>query len=88
MNKQKNFTSALISVLIISGLAYLILGTGLHGDDYIEVDVEQLDGDGNDAGLRYIVDKILQASADQYNGVTGTSSSNSSDDINTSAYNN
>ena len=58
-----------------------------HGDDYIEVDVEQLDGDGNDAGLRYIVDKILQASADQYNGVTGTSSSNSSDDINTSAYN-
>jgi hypothetical protein len=37
MNKQKNFTSALISVLIISGLAYLILGTGLHGDDYIEI---------------------------------------------------
>ena len=37
MNKQKKFTSALISVLIISGLAYLILGTGLHGDDYIEI---------------------------------------------------
>ena len=58
-----------------------------HGDDYIEVSVEELDSSGNDAGLRYIVDKILQASADQYNGVTGTSESNSSDDINTGTYN-
>jgi hypothetical protein len=58
-----------------------------HGDDYIEVSVEELDSSGNDAGLRYIVDKILQASADQYNGVTGTSSSNSSNDINTGTYN-
>ncbi len=58
-----------------------------HGDDYIEVSVEQLDSSGNDAGLRYIVDKILQASADQYNGVSGTSSSNSSDNINTGTYN-
>lgn len=58
-----------------------------HGDDYIEISVEELDSSGNDAGLRYIVDKILQASANQYNGVTGTSSSNSSDDINTGTYN-
>jgi len=62
-------------------------GDAIHGDDYIEVSVEQLDSSGNDAGLRYIVDKILQASADQYNGVSGTSSSNSSDNINTGTYN-
>jgi len=61
-----------------------------QGDDFVEINLNPGFGseDKNRAAVKYIINKILQASADQYNGVTGTSSSNSSDDINTSAYNN
>ena len=60
-----------------------------QGDDFVEINLNPGFGseDKNRAAVKYIINKILQASADQYNGVTGTSSSNSSDDINTSAYN-
>jgi len=61
-----------------------------QGDDFVEINLNPGFGseDKNRAAVKYIINKILQASADQYNGVSGTSSSNSSDDINTSAYNN
>ena len=60
-----------------------------QGDNYVEINLEPGIGseDKNRAAVKYIINKILQASADQYNGVSGTSESNSSDDINTSAYN-
>jgi hypothetical protein len=60
-----------------------------QGDNFVEINLEPGLGseDKNRAAVKYIINKILQASADQYNGVTGTSSSNSSDDINTSGYN-
>ena len=42
--------------------------------NYIEIDVEQFEtNDGDDVGIKYIIDKILQASANQYNGVTPSS---------------
>lgn len=48
---------------------------GQKGEDYIEIDVEQFEtADGDDVGIKYIIDKILQASANQYNGVTPKSS--------------
>ena len=43
---------------------------------------------GNDSGLKYIVDKILQASANQYNGVTPKSSGGTGGGgVDTSIYN-
>ena len=46
-------------------------GDTIPGEDYIEIDVEQFEtGDGDDVGIKYIIDKILQASANQYNGIT------------------
>ena len=60
-----------------------------QGDDFVEINLEPGLGseDKNRAAVKYIINKILQASADQYNGVTGTSESNSSNDINTGTYN-
>jgi len=46
---------------------------GQKGEDFIEIDLENLDNSGNDSGLKYIIDKILQASANQYNGITPNS---------------
>ena len=60
-----------------------------QGDNYVEINLEPGIGseDKNRAAVKYIINKILQASADQYNGVSGTSSSNSPDNINTGTYN-
>jgi len=60
-----------------------------QGDDFVEINLNPGFGseDKNRAAVKYIINKILQASADQYNGVSGTSSSNSSDNINTGTYN-
>ena len=60
---------------------------GQKGEDFIEVDLENLDMGGNDSGLKYIVDKILQASANQYNGVTPKSSGGTGGGVDTSIYN-
>ena len=60
-----------------------------QGDDFVEINLNPGFGseDKNRAAVKYIINKILQASADQYNGVSGTSSSNSPDNINTGTYN-
>jgi len=60
-----------------------------QGDDFVEINLNPGIGseDKNRAAVKYIINKILQASADQYNGVSGTSESNSAEDINTSGYN-
>ena len=60
-----------------------------QGDDFVEINLNPGIGseDKNRAAVKYIINKILQASADQYNGVSGTSSSNSPDNINTGTYN-
>ena len=49
-------------------------GDTIQGEDYIEIDVEEFEtGDGDDVGIKYVIDKILQASANQYNGITPNS---------------
>ena len=77
-------------VMVLSDKTDTIFGSDTkQGDDFVEINLNPGFGseDKNRAAVKYIINKILQASADQYNGVSGTSSSNSSDNINTGTYN-
>ena len=47
-------------------------GDAIHGEDYMEVSVEELDMGGSDAGIKYIIDKILIASNNAYNNPSGS----------------
>tara|TARA_R100000742_G_C4279532_1_gene104356 strand:- start:5930 stop:7828 length:1899 start_codon:yes stop_codon:yes gene_type:complete len=47
-------------------------GDAIPGEDYMEVSVEELDTGGSDAGIKYIIDKILIASNNAYNNPSGS----------------
>jgi len=42
-----------------------------QGEDFVEIDVEEIDRDGSDVGIKYLIDKILIASNNAYNNPSG-----------------
>jgi len=50
----------------------LFSGDTEQGEDFVEIDVEEIDRKGSDVGIKYLIDKILIATNNAYNNPSGS----------------